>query len=170
MISILLIGLDNSGKSSMIAHFKQPGSEGIIEVLPTLGFAIEEILMPLGGKAFVFDCGGGFRYRELWDHFAGEAHAVIYVIDCTDRDRMSIVKENISLFFKHPLLKTKPIAFFLNKYDTVGSIPRDDLKRVLQIDKKRITQPFKIILGNSITKERVNDCFNFISEKIKTRI
>lgn len=58
MLTTLLIGLDNSGKSSMLAHFKSPGSEGIIEVLPTLGFLIEEILLPQGGKGLVFDCGG----------------------------------------------------------------------------------------------------------------
>ena len=170
MLTTLLIGLDNSGKSSMLAHFKSPGSEGIIEVLPTLGFLIEEILLPQGGKGLVFDCGGGFRYREMWDHFVAEAHGVIYVIDCTDRDRMCTVKKNISMFFKHRLLQKKPVAFFLNKYDSPGSISKEDLKRVLQIDKKRIEQPFKIILGNSITREGVNDCFNFIAEKTKTRL
>lgn len=170
MLSTLLIGLDNSGKSSMISHFKSPGSDGIVEVLPTLGFEIEEILLPQGGKGLVFDCGGGFRYREMWDHFVGECHGVIYVIDCTDRDRMCVVKENISLFFKHQLLKNKPVVFFFNKYDAPRSIPKDDLKRVLQLDKKRIAQPFKIVLGNSVTKERVNDCFGFISEKTKIRL
>ena len=169
MISILLIGLDNSGKSCMLGQFKNSTKEGVVEILPTLGFCIEEILLPLGGKAIVYDCGGGFRYRDMWDHFVGEVDGVVYVIDCTDRDRMPIVFENIRNFFHHPLLEKKPVDFFFNKYDAPGSIPKDDLKRVLQIDKKRISQPFKIVLGNSITRERVSDCFNFISEKSKIR-
>lgn len=165
MISILLIGLDNSGKSTMLAHFKTPPVDGILEIMPTLGFDIEEILLPQGGKAVVYDCSGGYRYREMWDHFTKEVQGVIYVIDCTDKDRMYTVKDNIHSFFKHQMLKDKPISFFFNKYDIQGSVSREDIKRVLEIDKRHISQPFKIILGNSITRERVNECFNFISER-----
>ena len=170
MLSVLLVGLDHSGKSTMMSHFKNPHTDGIIEIYPTLGFEVLEILLPQGGKGIVYDCGGGYRYRQMWDYFTADAAGVIFVVDCTDKDRIFTVKDVIHEFFRHPMLKNKPISFFMNKHDQPGSVKKDDLKKALELDKRKIPQPFKIILGNSITKERVNDCFNFIQEKTKTRV
>jgi small GTP-binding protein len=169
MISILLIGLDNSGKSTMLGHFKEVTGTDILEIFPTFGLAIHEIVLPEGKHAIVYDCGGGYRYRNMWDHFAGECSGIVFVIDCTDKDRAILIKDQIQYFFTHPLLKEKPVAFFLNKYDQLGSISKEDLKVFLEINKQKIAQPFKILLGNSMTGENVFNCFNFISEKSKDR-
>lgn len=171
MLSILLVGLDNAGKSTMMGHFKPPGPNNLTEIYPTLGFDIVEISVPQTSvKGIVYDCGGGFRYRPTWDFFTGDAAGVIFVIDCTDRDRIFTVKDVIAYFFKHPMLKNKPISFFFNKFDQPGSVKREDLKKALELDKRKISQPFRIIMGNSITKVGVDECFSFIQEKVKIRV
>lgn len=170
-MSVLLVGLDNSGKSTMMAHFKAPGPNNLIEISPTLGFEILEISIPqTSGKCLVYDCGGGFRYRQMWDFFTSDAAGVIFVIDCTDRDRIFTVKDLISYFFKHPMLKNKPVSFFFNKFDQPGSVKRENLKKALELDKRKISQPFRIVMGNSITKAGVDECFSFIQEKMKIRV
>lgn len=168
MISILLIGLDNSGKSTLISHAKPLPSDGIIEIVPTMGFSIEEIQMPSGGKGIIYDCSGSARYRNMWDHFVGEIQGVIYVIDSADRSRLSIAKKNIEEFFKHPLLKKKPIVFLANKQDMPEALSKEDVKRVLSIDKKSISNPFSVKPAISATGMGLNNSLSFIESNLLT--
>lgn len=41
-VTILVIGLNNSGKSTIINHFKSPQEQAAITV-PTVGFSLEQI-------------------------------------------------------------------------------------------------------------------------------
>lgn len=171
MISILLIGLDNSGKSTLLAHAKplpvpSTQSEGCIEILPTYGFAIEQMMTPAGRKVFIYDCAGGTRYRSMWDFFAGECDGVVYVIDSADRARLSLVKSNVEEFLRHPLLSRKPVVFIANKQDLPDSLKKEDLKRLLSLDKKTIQQPFSIKPGSAISGMGLNDALTFIESNL----
>lgn len=47
-VNILVIGLNNSGKSTIVNHFKQPDERSSI-VVPTVGFSVERFQSRLGG-------------------------------------------------------------------------------------------------------------------------
>ncbi|CAG9331551.1 unnamed protein product [Blepharisma stoltei] len=169
MISILLIGLDNAGKSTLISHAKSLPANGMFEITPTMGFAIEEIAMPSGNKGIIYDCSGAARYRNMWDHFIGEIQGVIYVIDSADRARLSIVKKNIEEFFKHPLLKKKPIVFLANKQDSPDALRKEDIKRILRIEKKSLSNPFSVKEAISATGMGLNNSLSFIENNLQTK-
>lgn len=171
MISVLLIGLDNSGKSTLLAHAKPfpvlpTQAEGCIEVLPTYGFTIDQMMSPAGRKVFVYDCAGGTRYRAMWDFFAGECDGVIYVIDSADKARLSLAKTNIEDFLRHPLLERKPVVFVANKQDVPGALTKEEIKRLISLDKKTISQPFSIKPGSAISGMGLNDALTFIEANL----
>ena len=60
---------------------------------------------------------GQGRYRSLWEHYYADVHAVIYVLDSTDRLRICVAKEELEQLLEHEDIKrTKaPILFFANK-------------------------------------------------------
>mmetsp|Transcript_29884 Transcript_29884/g.73470 ORF Transcript_29884/g.73470 Transcript_29884/m.73470 type:complete len:139 (-) Transcript_29884:753-1169(-) len=72
-VRILCVGLDNSGKSTIINWLK-PKKATSSEVVPTVGFSVEEFTK--NGLSFtVFDMSGQGRYRNLWEHYYKEVGA-----------------------------------------------------------------------------------------------
>ena len=112
---ILVIGLDNSGKTTLIHHLK-PKKATTFEVTPTVGFQVEEFSKN-NVNFTVYDMSGQGRYRSLWEHYYSDVQAIIYVLDSTDRLRMCVAKEELEQLLKHDDIKSSrcPILFFANK-------------------------------------------------------
>ena len=78
---ILMLGLDNSGKTSILYRLKlgQPK-----RTVPTIGFNVETL--EYKNIAFtVWDVGGQEKLRALWHHYFASAQALIFVVDSSDR-------------------------------------------------------------------------------------
>jgi signal recognition particle receptor subunit beta len=136
-----------------------------------MGFAIEQVTTARGSRAIVYDCGGAGRYRQSWDHFFGEVDGIVFVIDSSDGTRLPIVKELIEDLVQHPLVLKKPIVFLANKTDLEETaIPKDEIKRLIGLNKKNIANPFSVKPANGINGMGLNDAFSFIeSHQIKRK-
>lgn len=135
---VLVIGLDNSGKTTLIHHLKPKKVYCILnfickcdlfdqciiicvqastfEVTPTVGFQVEEFSKN-NINFTVYDMSGQGKYRSLWEHYYADVEAIIFVLDSTDRLRMCVAKEELDQLLNHEEIKrTKaPIVFFANK-------------------------------------------------------
>lgn len=115
--NILVIGLDSSGKTTILNHFKDNEEKG--EIVPTIGFAVEKF--KYRNLSFTaFDMSGQGRYRNLWQHYYNGVDAIIFVIDSSDTLRMIVIKEELELLLKHEQLQMNPflpILFCANKMD-----------------------------------------------------
>eukprot|EP00605_Chrysophyceae_sp_TOSAG23-4_P001298 GSChrysophyteH1.ASY1.ANO1.1412.1 assembled CDS len=81
---LLVLGLDNSGKTTIL---KKLSDEDITHIMPTQGFNIKS-LMRDGFKLNVWDIGGQKSIRPYWRNYYDQTDALIYVIDSADRRRM----------------------------------------------------------------------------------
>uniref|UniRef100_A0A3P8W7S3 ADP-ribosylation factor-like 6 n=1 Tax=Cynoglossus semilaevis TaxID=244447 RepID=A0A3P8W7S3_CYNSE len=98
-VNVLCLGLDNSGKTTIINQLKPPHTPAQ-EIVPTIGFNIEKF--KCSSLSFtVFDMSGQSRYRNLWEHYYKESHAVIFVIDSGDKLRMVVAKEELDNLLNH---------------------------------------------------------------------
>ena len=126
--------------------------------------------MPSGRPAVIYDCSGASRYRAMWDHFVAEADGVIYVIDSADTQRVGIVKENIEEFIRHPLLRHKPIVFLANKQDHPDALKKEEVKRILGLDKRLISNPFSVKPAKSMSGMGLNDALTFIETNMTSKL
>ncbi|MFX0186246.1 MAG: ADP-ribosylation factor-like protein [Candidatus Hodarchaeota archaeon] len=119
---LLLIGLDNGGKTSILAVLQDKFSI-IKDLLPTRGVSREKLDF-FGYPIISWDLGGQVQYREKLyfnkpELFFGEADLILYVIDIQDPTRF----EESASYFKQVidvLLELKeypPILVILNKSD-----------------------------------------------------
>eukprot|EP00128_Syssomonas_multiformis_P006146 Colp12_sorted_trinity150504_noHs@2022 len=83
-VRLLLLGLDNSGKTTIL---KKLASEDISHITPTQGFNIKSVAMD-NFKLNVWDIGGQKAIRPYWRNYFENADALIYVIDSADRRRL----------------------------------------------------------------------------------
>ncbi len=85
---IIIVGLDNSGKSTMINMLK-PKKYAEVEIAATVGFKVETFSKSKIDFT-VFDMSGQSKYRSLWEQYYEEAEAIIFVIDSADRLRIKV--------------------------------------------------------------------------------
>jgi ADP-ribosylation factor-like protein 6 len=66
-----------------------------VEVVPTIGFQIEEFSKN-NINFSVFDMSGQSKWRNMWEHHYGDAQAIVWVIDSSDKFRMIVVKDELN--------------------------------------------------------------------------
>ncbi|XP_044464460.1 ADP-ribosylation factor 1-like isoform X3 [Mangifera indica] len=86
---ILVLGLDNAGKTTILYRL-QMGE--VVSTIPTIGFNVETVHYK-NIKFQVWDLGGQTSIRPYWRCYFPNTHAVIYVVDSSDTDRILIAKE-----------------------------------------------------------------------------
>eukprot|EP00607_Mallomonas_marina_P007903 CAMPEP_0182423986 /NCGR_PEP_ID=MMETSP1167-20130531/10106_1 /TAXON_ID=2988 /ORGANISM="Mallomonas Sp, Strain CCMP3275" /LENGTH=176 /DNA_ID=CAMNT_0024603425 /DNA_START=147 /DNA_END=674 /DNA_ORIENTATION=- len=151
---ILVIGLDNSGKSTLVHHLK-PKKTSTFEVTPTVGFTVEEFSKN-NINFTIFDMSGQGRYRSLWEHYYKDVQAVIFVLDSTDRFRICVAKEELDQLLNHEDIKQSPIPiiFFANKMDVSGAMTPEECMDELQLDRIR-DKPWHITSSNGISGDGI---------------
>ena len=71
-IRILMLGLDSSGRTTMLYMLKLGE---IVTTIPTIGFNVEDIEYR-GAKFTAWDVGGCDKIRPLWRHYFQNTQAV----------------------------------------------------------------------------------------------
>ena len=66
-VCVLVVGLDNSGKSTIINYLK-PDKRKSVDIAPTIGFSVDEFDI-LGMRVTCFDMSGQGKYRDLWENY-----------------------------------------------------------------------------------------------------
>mmetsp|Transcript_22913 Transcript_22913/g.23563 ORF Transcript_22913/g.23563 Transcript_22913/m.23563 type:complete len:188 (-) Transcript_22913:32-595(-) len=168
---ILVIGLDNSGKTTLINHLK-PKKASTFEVTPTVGFQVEE-LRKNNINFTIFDMSGQGRYRTLWEHYYQDAEAIIFVIDSTDRLRMCVAKAELETLLQHNSIRDSsiPIIFFANKMDIPGAMTPEECMEELELHEIR-GKPWHITPSNALNGDGVDTgiewlCDHFVGNRKK---
>lgn len=65
----------------------------------------------------VWDVGGQEKLRPLWRHYFNNTDALIYVVDCCDRERVSKAASEFKQIIDDPLMQHSVILVFANKQD-----------------------------------------------------
>merc|ERR1719210_998465 len=82
---ILLLGLDNAGKTTILKKFN---GEPIDTVSPTLGFNIKTLDYK-GYKLNIWDVGGQKTIRSYWRNYFEQTDGFVWVVDSTDTERLA---------------------------------------------------------------------------------
>eukprot|EP01139_Manchomonas_bermudensis_P009801 Amastigsp_a339564_1667.p2 type:complete len:178 gc:universal Amastigsp_a339564_1667:1283-750(-) len=129
---VLVLGLDNSGKSTIIAHLQRADTD---EVTPTVGYATKKVIANKINYT-MHDMSGQDKYRNLWaTHFA-TTDGIVFVMDATDAVRIPIVRDELEQILKHEAILARPsmpLLFFANKFDVPGHMRMDELSAQLDL-------------------------------------
>ncbi|MEX2682069.1 MAG: ADP-ribosylation factor-like protein [Candidatus Sigynarchaeota archaeon] len=136
---ILLVGLDNAGKTSIVNLVVKKMTDALTTV-PTKSVDRSEIVI-LGQQVLIHDLGGQQRYRKKYVEKGGIAFfestdVMIYVVDLQDRDRYDVALD----YFDKALasinqLGLKPkVYLFLHKFDGLYLEEYKDVKTRTQVE------------------------------------
>ena len=132
---VLIIGLDNAGKSTFLEQVKRSFStkpyKGIPfeKIAPTVGMNIGHVDMK-SDVIVLWDLGGQQEIQSLWDKYFEECHGVIYVIDASDIQRLEESHKCFDSFIGSEELDTAPLLVLANKQDKPGAVQADSIKEI----------------------------------------
>merc|ERR1711990_1162090 len=110
---ILVLGLDNSGKTTIL---KAMSDEDATNIMPTQGFNIKSLTQD-GFKLNVWDIGGQREIRPYWKNYYENTDGMVYVVDSSDEVRLGECSEELQSLMKEELLANVPLLVFANKQD-----------------------------------------------------
>ena len=88
-VNLLVVGLDASGKTTILRKLDPRYSDNAAQSAPTVGSSQEGFY--INKISFnCFDMSGQGKYRPLWEQNLQDADAIIFVIDASDRIRFGV--------------------------------------------------------------------------------
>ena len=92
-LRILLLGLDNAGKTTILKVLASE-KDDIDHIAPTLGSNVKTV-QSQGFRLNVWDIGGQKTLRPYWNNYYDNTDLLIYVIDSSDPLRLEETGEQL---------------------------------------------------------------------------
>ena len=169
--SILLLGLDNAGKTTLLEQIKalyashDTPHEPHLNTVPTVGQNVSVIELK-DCYLRIWDVGGQHSLRGLWQSYYDSCHAIVFVVDSTDigdadvtrleeskkeesEGRLDECKLVLESILSHQSTSGVPILVLANKQD------REDCVEVVKIKEGFVRKVFEGEKGESVRDSRV---------------
>lgn len=122
---ILVLGLDNAGKTTIL---KKLSEEDASHIMPTQGFNVKSLQVD-GFKLNMWDIGGQKSIRPYWRNYYEQTDALIYVIDSADRRRLEETGVELTQLLEEEKMTGAPVMIFANKQDLLNAQAADEVRR-----------------------------------------
>lgn len=123
---IVLLGIDNAGKTSIMRYLKKRGKlPDDTPPMPTVGFSTSTIVHHVGRDVLeitCFDVGGQHKMRELWPQYCHATNGLLVVVDSNDHDRIPEVKRELTRLISIVDLSNASVLLLANKQDQPHAI------------------------------------------------
>ncbi|XP_063707448.1 ADP-ribosylation factor-related protein 1 [Culicoides brevitarsis] len=169
--NILILGLDNAGKTTFLEKAKATFTKNYRGMNPnkittTVGLNIGEINIE-GVTLSFWDLGGQQELQALWDKYYEETHGLIYVVDSHDRDRMNESKEIFDQMIINDHLKGIPLLMLANKQDLPDCMGVREVKPVFQDSGPAIGRRDCLIMPvSALTGEGVDEGIKWLVDSV----
>eukprot|EP00347_Sterkiella_histriomuscorum_P002773 403366854 len=125
---ILLLGLDNAGKTSLLYFMRDAQFK---DTVPTVGLNIEHLQYKRYSLTF-WDVGG--QITKLWKHYFDKIDGVIFVIDSTDREKLQKAKKELQSLMVDQSIGAVPFLIYFNKQDLTDQlITQEEIEQILDL-------------------------------------
>ncbi|KAI8086189.1 P-loop containing nucleoside triphosphate hydrolase protein [Halteromyces radiatus] len=131
--NVLIIGLDNAGKTTLLERIKSifMGVAGLSpdRIAPTVGLNIGRIEVNSSRIKF-WDLGGQRDLQSIWQRYYSDCHAIVFVVDSTDGRRLEECKDTFETIITNDLVEGVPILMLANKQDLPNALRVEEIKEV----------------------------------------
>lgn len=124
---LLVLGLDNAGKTTLLKQLSKEDPKG---TEPTQGFNVKTLNHD-GFKLNVWDIGGQKKIREYWVNYYDNVDGIVFLIDSSDEERVKECKETFMFLMDVDKLEKVPILVFANKQDLDFAMKPDEVRIIL---------------------------------------
>jgi GTP-binding protein SAR1 len=163
--SLLFLGLDNAGKTTLLHMLK---NDRMTQTAPTQHPHSEEL--KLGNIRFnTFDLGGHESARKIWKDYFPAVDGIIFLVDSADLKRFPEAKDELENVLKTPELVNIPIAILGNKIDKNGAASEEEIRDALDINSlfSKDTRPMELFMCSVTKKLGYSKALEWLSTYLK---
>lgn len=164
---ILMLGLDNAGKTTLVRRLK--GDLDLSKVMPTLGFNIDT-LIHRSYSLNIWDIGGQKTLRPYWRNYFESTDAIIWVIDSTDRARLSDTSIELNQLLLEERLAGASLLVFANKHDLAGALSLEEIEQALALKAKPTGHRYRIMACSAISGMNVMEGLDWVVDEVASRL
>ena len=156
-IRILILGLDNAGKTTLLYRLK---IGEVVTTIPTIGFNVESVTYK-NLNFNVWDLGGQTSIRPYWRCYYANTAAVVFVIDSTDVERLETASGELRAMLDEEELRDAALLVFANKQDQPGAKGAGDISEVLRLGELK-DRNWSIMACSAIDGRGVNEGMDWL--------
>jgi small GTP-binding protein len=164
---VMMLGLDAAGKTTILYKLCRRFGE-VQHFVPTIGMNIE-ILEHSNFIIKALDVGGADRIRLLWRPLYEESSALIFVVDCSDFDRIEVSIGELNRLLEDEVFSGKPLLVFANKQDFAASLSTEALAELLGLN-SIAGREWRIEGTIAIQGKGVNQGLDWLAQAIEKRL
>jgi ADP-ribosylation factor related protein 1 len=190
--SILLLGLDNAGKTTLLEQIKSIYSKDHhpnLRTVPTVGQNVSVIDLP---ELYlrIWDVGGQHSLRGLWQSYYSSCHAIVFVIDSSDvgdadietlskqgmndddDGRLSECKMVLEDVLQNEEAEGVPVLVLANKQDCedcveVVRIKEGFVRKVFEGEKGQNVRDSRVLPLSALTGTGVKEAVEWVCSRVK---
>jgi len=118
-MELTLVGLQSAGKTTFVNVISS--GKYSEDMIPTVGFNMRKVTR--GNVTIkVWDIGGQPRFRSMWERYCRGVHAIVYMVDAADPDKIEASRNEFHNLLDKPQLASIPVLVLANKRDIQGSL------------------------------------------------
>eukprot|EP01083_Nonionella_stella_P200079 733103_1 len=116
--TILFLGLDNAGKSTLFNLLKT----GKFESLEPTKYERSDDLVMNGMTFTAYDVGGHYSMRRVWIDHCVAIDGIVFLVDAAEPQRFNEVKTELNILLQANELKDVPFLILGNKIDKNNAV------------------------------------------------
>ncbi|CAG9461404.1 unnamed protein product [Pedinophyceae sp. YPF-701] len=162
---ILMVGLDNAGKTTVV---KKMNGEDTSTISPTLGFNIKT--MRYGGYQLnIWDVGGQKTLRSYWRNYFEATDGLVWVVDSADTRRMQDCRDELHGLLQEERLAGATLLVLANKQDMAGALTAEQIEQALGLSEMQ-GRHCTVLPCSAVTGSGLLEGFDWITGDIGQRI
>jgi Arf/Sar family protein len=159
-MELVLVGLENSGKTTLINVL---AGNPVAETCPTIGLNVK--MVKRGNLQMkMWDIGGQAQYRSEWGRYTRGCDVIVFVVDAANFDLIAEVRKELHRLLEGHELRATPLLVLANKIDLNPHISEADLIRELNLDYV-VDNPWLVIPVSALHTTNVDQVVTWLTKQ-----
>ncbi|CAG8542311.1 12172_t:CDS:2 [Ambispora gerdemannii] len=137
------------------------------KITQTVGLNIGKIDLSRARLNF-WDLGGQAELRSLWEKYYAECHAIVFVLDSTDKERIEECKQAFERIITSDMTEGIPILMLANKQDVPDSLKVEEIKEIFNKISLRLgARDSRVLAISALEGDGVREAIDWLFIRLK---